>query len=104
MRSADSTARASPVDAQDRQRQVGASAQTPSGASRSIVGPRVERAEDVLRRVEPEQDAGLLLEHRRAGPRARRDRRERRPVAVADVLGERAGDDVLAARCAWRRP
>ena len=92
VRSAASSARASPST-----RSTG-----PPLAPDALVGQALERArrrraaEDVLGGLEPEDDARLLLGDRRAG--ARRPAGTvacARQVARADVLGERARDDVL---------
>ena len=112
MRSPVSSARAAPVDPQDRR--AGARCQSPSGAEPLEARRRGRARERRLGGVEAEDDARRLLGDRRAGPRRRVDRRQRRDVAAADVLGQRCTDDLLklharedmvrpCARSSWNR-
>ena len=55
---------------------------------------RIQLAKRLLGRVEPEEDAGRLLGDGRPGAGALGDRRHARGVPVAEVLGERARDDL----------
>ena len=96
-----SSACASPVD---RAAPARRSRQTPSGAEALERDAPVERAEDVLGGLEPEDDARLLLRDRRPRPRAAAAPSRRRQVAGADVLGERRARRRPRARGGWRRP
>ena len=95
MRSADRTAPGVALEAQHGERQAVRVRPLPLGGEPLERDVRVERAEDVLGRVEPEQHARLLLQHRRSRPGALRNGGERRQVAGADVLRQCPGDDVL---------
>ena len=73
----------------------GSSSHSPSSAARPPLDARVEPPEHGLGHVEPEDHAGLLLLDPRAGAPPGLDDRLGRQVARADVLGERARDQVL---------
>ena len=93
VRSPVSSARASPSSVEHRRgRLVEPLPLRPPALDRDA---RVEAPEDRLRHVESEQHARRLLLDARAGARAGLDDRLGRQVARADVLGQRARDQVL---------
>ena len=66
----------------------------PRSTSRSQRDVRVQRPERLLGELEPEHHARRLLRDQRLRPRRRGNGRRRGHVAVADILGQRAGDDI----------
>ncbi len=93
MRSPVSRARASPSSVSTVA--GGSSSHSPSARRRSIETLRIEAAKHRLGHVESEEHARRLLIDPRAGAGAGLDDCLRREVARADVLGERARDQIL---------